>query len=81
MSPLFPLDIDFEAQETRSPSPTPRPKEVIKPAGIPAYRRRLFRPQTAPCRRAPTSAEVSLNMRRVKLFVFKWQRRTKENSL
>lgn len=62
-----------------APVPPPRPKPDVTAAGNHAYRRRLFRPQTAPAaRRAPTAAEVGLNMRRVKLFVFQWKRRAKD---
>lgn len=77
-----------EDQATRPPTPAepavapapqvPRvPKPPIEAAGSKGVRRRV-RPQTAPCRRAPTAAEVGLNMRRVKLFVFQWKRRTKD---
>eukprot|EP00435_Cladocopium_sp_Y103_P029060 s826_g7.t1 len=58
----------------------PRSKPPIEAAGSKGVRRRI-RPQTAPCRRAPTAAEVGLNMRRVKLFVFQWKRRTKDRKL
>jgi len=89
VSPISPKEGEAtdEVEATRPPTPTtslpakvpvaPRVKPPVDAAGLQGFRRRI-RPQTAPCQRAPSAAEVGLNMRRVKLIVFQWKRRVKD---